>query len=212
MNILIMGARSGIGLAAVRAALAQGHTVRAFSRAADRIDIDDPRLEKRPGDACKTDDVASALDSIDTVIQTLGIAAGPERIFKPVRLFSTATRVLLPEMERANVRRLITVTGFGAGDSAGRIGLVQSVPFRLLLGHAYDDKSIQERLIRDSGLDWTIARPVILTNGPATGNFHVLADPETWRWGVISRADVGDFLVAQIEDRQYIGEAVVLTT
>ena len=36
----------------------------------------------------------------------------------------------------------------------------------LLLGRVYDDKDVQERIVRRSKLDWVIVRPVILTNGP----------------------------------------------
>src|SRR5262249_58888101 len=50
---------------------------------------------------------------------------GPEVIFKPMQLFSKATRVLVTAMEKAQVKRLICVTGFGAGDSRGHGGEVR---------------------------------------------------------------------------------------
>jgi hypothetical protein len=37
--------------------------------------------------------------------------------------------------------------------------------FHLLLGRIYDDKDVQERIVRRSELDWVIVRPVILTMG-----------------------------------------------
>lgn len=77
-------------------------------------------------------------------------------LFGPVRLFSAATRIIVPAMQRAGVARLICVTGFGAGDSQQAIGCPESIPFRLFLGRAYEDKSLQEQLIRDSGLDWVL--------------------------------------------------------
>jgi uncharacterized protein YbjT (DUF2867 family) len=40
------------------------------------------------------------------------------------------------------------------------------VALHLLLGRIYDDKDVQERIVRRSKLDWVIVRPVILTNGP----------------------------------------------
>ncbi len=102
------------------------------------------------------------------------------------------------------------MTGFGAGDSRASIGPLQRLPFQIVFGRAYDDKSVQERLIEDSGLDWTIARPGVLTGGPRTGRYKVLADPSQWRNGIIARADVADFLVRQIEDRRYVRKAPVL--
>jgi len=209
-KVLIIGASKGIGLQATKQALAHGHTVRALARSADRIAIEDPNLEKFAGDALDEDDVRAALDGVDVVIQALGVAAGPDMVLRPVSLFSEATRVLLPAMEATGVKRLICVTGFGAGDSKDRIGCFQRIPFTLVLGRAYDDKDIQEELIRASALDWVIARPVVLFNGPRTGRYRVLEERRQWRNGLISRADVADFIVGQVDDDRYLGKTPVL--
>ena len=113
-------------------------------------------------------------------------------------------------MERRGVRRLVCVTGFGAGDSRRAVGCLQRVPFRLLLGRAYDDKDEQERLVRESGLDWTIVRPGILAPGPGFGRYRVLAAPAQWRNGLISRADVAHFIVQQLARTDYLRQAPVL--
>ena len=81
-------------------------------------------------------------------------------------------------MGKARITRLISVTGFGAGDSRCKISCLQSIAFGLLLGRAYDDKDIQERFIRGTSLNWTIARPGILTNGPRSGDYKVLVEPK----------------------------------
>jgi uncharacterized protein YbjT (DUF2867 family) len=104
------------------------------------------------------------------------------------------------------------VTGFGAGDSRASISCLQRTPFQIVFGRAYDDKSLQERLIKESGLDWTIARPGVLTGGSRTGRYKVLTEPSEWRNGIISRSDVADFLVRQIEDQTYVRQAPVLVT
>jgi putative NADH-flavin reductase len=196
----------------LKAALRAGHSVRAFARSARRIRIDDPKLEKIPSDALQMDTVRRALTGIDVVIQSLGVSAGPEIILKPTRLFSTATRVLVTAMEEAQVRRLICVTGFGAGDSRGRGGFLYNAAFHLLVGRIYDDKDVQERIVRRSKLDWVIARPVILTNGPKTSAYRALVDPRDWTCGFISRADVADFLVKQIDDDAFRHKTPVLTS
>ena len=82
--------------------------------------------------------------------------------------------------------------------------------FLLLMKRVYDDKDVQEWIIRSSGLDWTIVRPGLLTNSPATGRYRVLTMPQEWRFGVISRADVADFLVRQVDDRTLIGATPLL--
>jgi uncharacterized protein YbjT (DUF2867 family) len=69
---------------------------------------------------------------------------------------------------------------------------------------------VQEWVIRSSGLDWTIVRPGLLTNRPATGHYRALTAAEDWRFGIISRADVADFIVRQIDDRKLIGTTPLL--
>jgi hypothetical protein len=57
-----------------------------------------------------------------------------------------------------------------------------------------------------------IVRPVILTNGPKTSTYRALVDPRGWTCGFIYRADVGDFLVKQIDDDTFLHKTPVLTS
>ena len=208
MRVLIIGASKGIGLETTRQALDAGHDVRALARSATAIAISNPSLEKMRGNALKTEDVEAALVEVDVVIQTLGVGLG--ELFRPVHLFSDATRVLIQAMKIQGVKRLICVTGYGAGDSRASISCLQRLPFQIVFGRAYDDKSLQEQLIKESELDWTIARPGVLTSGPRTGHYQILSEASQWRNGIISRADVAEFLVRQIGDQTYIRKAPVL--
>ncbi|MGI9520459.1 MAG: NAD(P)-dependent oxidoreductase [Hyphomicrobiaceae bacterium] len=209
-NVLIMGASRGIGFATVEAALSAGFIVRAFARSARSIALNHRHLEKFPGDALIGDDVERALDGMDVVIQCLGIPINARMLTGPIDLFSSTTRILIAKMEEAGVKRLITVTGFGAGDGRQRIAPLQRIGFELFLGRAYSDKDIQEQIIKNSSLDWTIVRPGVLTPGEATGNYRVLPEPESWRNGFISRGNVADFLIKQIADSSYISQTPVL--
>ena len=213
-TVLIIGASRGIGLKTVKAALKAGHDVRALARSARRICVEHPRLEKIAGNALDMAAVKRALTGVDAVIQSLGVSAGPEIVFERTRLFSKATRILVTAMEEAQVKRLICVTGFGTGNTRDRGGFLFSIGSQLLLGRIYDDKDVQERIVRRSKLDWVIVRPVILTNGPKTNAYRALVDPRRWTcgFGFISRADVADFLVKQIDNDDFLHELPVLTS
>lgn len=87
---------------------------------------------------------------------------------------------------------------------------VESLAHKAILGRPYADKDRQEALIMDSPLDWTIARPVLLTNGTRTGSYQVLRDPKAWRNGLISRADTACYLIDAIEQGLDIRGDVVL--
>lgn len=209
-TVLIMGASSGIGLATTSLALQRGHTVVAFARSAGRIQVQHDRLRTFVGDARKPADVVRAMSGAEIVVQALGVPANVRMLTGPIDLFSAATATLLPLMKEAGIRRLISVTGFGAGESRSGINPLQRLGFDLVFGRAYADKDIQEKLIIESGLDWTIVRPGILTNGRGTGRYRVLTQPQDWRNGLISRMDVADFIVRQLTEDAYVRQAPVL--
>lgn len=210
-NVLVIGASRGIGLETVRTALSRGHRVRALARSGASIPIQDAELAKISGDALDRETIQTTLQDVDAVIQTLGVDFSPRLIFEGTTLFSVSTRILVDAMKAASVKRLITVTGLGAGDSRGHGGLLyDTVIFPLLLKRVYDDKDVQEWIVKSSGLDWIIVRPGLLTDRPATGRYRVLTAAKDWQFGVITRADVADFLVRQVEDRALIGTTPLL--
>ena len=69
---------------------------------------------------------------------------------------------------------------------------------------------MQERIVRRSKLEWVIVRPVILTDGPKTNAYRALVDPRDWTCGFISRADVAEFLVRQIDDNAFLHKTPVV--
>ena len=136
-KILVIGASRGIGLETVRTALRAGYSVRALARSAAGIPIADVGLDKLSGDALDRDTIRNALQDVDAVIQSLGVDFSPQLVFEGTSLFSESTRILVDAMKAAGVKRLITVTGIGAGDSRGHGGfLYDAILFPLLLNES----------------------------------------------------------------------------
>ncbi|MEL6167621.1 MAG: NAD(P)H-binding protein [Pseudomonadota bacterium] len=210
MSIAVIGASRGIGRETVETALNRGQSVRAFSRNAEALDRDDPNLEQVSGDAREPADVARAIDGASAVIMTLGIRERLAMIWEEETLFSTSTAVALAAMKDAGVKRLVVVTGLGTSESADALSSLERIGFRFFLSKPYEDKARQEVLVRSSETDWTIVRPTILTNTGPSGRYRVLVNPREWRNGLISRADVADFLVSAATQNTYVHQAVVL--
>ncbi len=209
-GILVIGGSRGVGLDVVRQGLDAGHHIRALARSADDMSAGGPSLTKIRGDARDEQVLTQALQGMDAVIQTLGVKASCRRTLRPVDLFSAATSALLSTMKTSGVKRLIALTGFGAGDSKRHGGPLYRLGFSLFLRQAYADKDRQEKLIQESNLDWTIARPGILYDGAHTRDYQILKDPSQWRLGFIARANVADFLLKQVGDDHHLGETPVL--
>ena len=132
-----------------------------MARGADSL-ASAPGLEPFVGDALDADDIARALEGCDAVIYALGIKESVAMLWQEVTLFSDSTRLLVDAMERSGPRRLVAITGFGAGRSRSAMSLIERTGHKAILGKPYADKDRQEEIIMASGLDWTIARPVIL--------------------------------------------------
>jgi putative NADH-flavin reductase len=127
-------------------------------------------------------------------------------------VFSRGTQFLLAAMARHHIRRLICVTGIGAGDSKGHGGfLYDRILQPVFMKSVYEDKDRQEAQIRDSTLDWTIVRPARLTNGPPTGLYQTLTSTPDSHVRRVSRADVAEFIVANLTAPEYVRQTVLLT-
>ncbi len=67
--------------------------------------------------------------------------------------------------------------------------------------------------MRSSGLDWTLVRPAILTNGAAKGVEAVRAHTALAgiNVGTIRRSDVATFCLRELADGRYRHQAPVIT-
>lgn len=208
MNLLIIGASRGIGRQLLEQALQAGYEVTAMARHLEKLPWQQDGLRVMAGDILDPQQVRQAVAGQEAVCLTIGIGV----TWKPVTVFSRGTENVLAAMAGHGVRRLVCVTGIGAGDSAGHGGFLYDRIFKpLLLKTIYEDKDRQEALIRASDTDWTIVRPGFLTNGPLTGKYRVLTDLQGVTAGRISRADVAHFILQEILTDRYVRQITLVT-
>ncbi|OHV30057.1 MULTISPECIES: NAD(P)-binding oxidoreductase [Pseudofrankia] len=189
MNVLVVGASRGSGAAAVRALAAEGHRVTAFARSASAADLGpadrDREVVRVDGDVLDAEALAKAMVGQDAVVVTLGISDNPvkvrlaRRAATPLDVRSTGTARVVAAMRQVGVPRLVAQTTYGLG--AGRRLLPRSLKlvFALLLAPQIRDSERQEEIVRGSGLDWTLIRPVSLTDDQTDAPAHVTTDDTT---------------------------------
>jgi putative NADH-flavin reductase len=200
MRLLVFGASGPLGRAITEAALAAGHQVTAFVRTPGRLG-GHPGLREVTGDVLDAESVAAAVPGRDAVVSALGHSrpspAGHD--------LHPGTAHIIAAMKAAGVSRLIWISSHGVGDARGHSGFLFErifVPWRLRAEFA--DKERQEALVTASDLDWTIIRPARLTSGPATGRLRAQPRlPVTIR-DSISRADVAQFVLGDLEDGTHL--------
>jgi len=208
-RLLIVGATGGTGRQLVAQALERGHTVTALVRDPAALRLDHPRLRVLQGNVLDHASVVAAVRGQDAVLSALG----HKQFFRPTRILSEGTRNVLSAMAAHGVRRFVCETALGIGDSAGRMGLYYTfLVIPVIVPFYFWDKTRQERLIAESGLDWTVVRPSALTNGGRRGRYRHGPGTGSFVWTKrISRSDVAEFMLNQITDATYLKAAVSLS-
>ena len=207
MDVLVFGATGPLGRCLTDRLLAAGHQVTAFVRTPGRLGPR-PGLREVTGDVLTPRDVTAAMPGHDAVISALG----QSRPSAAGRDLHPGVARIIEAMQDAGVTRLIWISSHGVGDSRGRSGFVFErvfVPLRLRAEFA--DKERQEALVTASGLDWTIVRPARLTNGPATGRLRSGPRLKISIRNSVSRADVAQFVVTELERGTHLRTAPTLT-
>ena len=208
MNVLVIGGTRGVGRAVVMATHAAGHTLTVMARNAADFASPVSGIRMVVGDAADPDDIERATAGQRAVVWAVGVAATR----REVNVFSRGTHHLLLAMQAHGVRRLVCVTGGATGPHAGRGAALRARIARPLARRAVgDDQKRQETQIRASAVDWTIVRPAAMTDAGATGLYQVRAAPVAGRAKPLPRADVADFIVANLAAPDYFGSVVVLT-
>ncbi|MGY1651941.1 NAD(P)-dependent oxidoreductase [Geodermatophilus sp. SYSU D01119] len=201
MRVLVVGATGGSGRAAVEALTARGHEVTAFARRAGAAfpggAAGDAAVRTVDGDATRPADVARAVRGQDAVVVALGISEHPLAVRlrgsrgTPMDVRSRGTAALVAAMREHGVPRLVVQSSYGVGETRHRLPLSSKLVFALLLRPQIADHERQERIVRDSGLDWTIVQPVYLTDGDEPAATSAAGDVEGMH---VSRRAVGGVL------------------
>lgn len=208
MKLLVFGATGGTGRHVVAQALQQGHEVSAFVRSDPQPGFGDARVRIVVGSvADDSTAVTRAVRGQDAVVCALGV----RNTFKSSNLILRSLRNIVPAMETQGVKRFVLVSAFGVGDSRAHAPLVPRIMYRLLLGDIFADKKAAEDYLRASGLDWTVLYPVLLTDGPRTGKYRSGERLELAGMPKISRADVADFVLAQLASDAYLCRIVAIS-
>ena len=206
MKVLVLGATGSVGRHIVRLGIERGHELTALVRYPKKLKSWESRIDVVKGDALDKDAVERAVRGQEAAIYALGV-----RTLGRTTLFSESTRILIEALERNKAKRLVCITGVGAGDTKGHGGfLYDRILLPLITRRVYEDKDAQEALIQQSSLDWIIVRPAVFRGGAASRNHEVVTDVRGVTLTRISRAEVGAFVLDQLTDSQYLRKAVFI--
>ncbi len=197
MRVLVFGASGRTGRLVVKESLERGHQVLAFVRSSPKLDLSHPQLTVVSGDVTSAPDVDLAVQRSDAVVSTLGRASN-----SPLNVCSVGVANMVGSMSKHGIRRLICLSDYGNGETRTR-GLYARFLWLLIRAHL-EDKEKMEETVRSSGLDWTIVRATILTDGAKTETYRVGPEIKVGLVPKISRHDLADFIAKQLTDVSFI--------
>ena len=208
MKVIIFGATGFSGQGILAEALKQGHKVTILVRDASKIPIRLQNLTIVEGNVLNTQTVASVLHHQEAVIQCLGV--GGKGDGKPSTFISDATKIIVDEMQKQNIKRLIAMSNVGAGNSIAfqpwfftKIILPY---FMKWLKVIIEDKNRMEPIIMNSNLDWTIVRCPNIVDKPAKGTCNATLDGKGLKLSV-TLPDLSKFMVEQLKQKAFIKQA-----
>lgn len=205
-KIIIFGATGTIGQQLVEQGLQAGIQVTAFVRNQKKLEPVASGLNVHEGDVLNYSDVLGAIQGHDVAIVALG--AGRQG-----KVRSQGTQNVIQAMKELGIKRLICQSTLGTGDSNQTLNFFwKNIMFGWFLKEAFLDHEEQEKLVRESGLAYTIVRPGAFTNGPVTGKYiHGEVKEDMDLKLKISRADVASFILKQIGNDQYLNQSPILS-
>ena len=214
-RILLYGATGRTGGLIVTYALQQGYAVTALVRNPQKLAVKSEHLTIIEGLPTNLADVRNAMRGCEAVISTLSALNEAEAFsFKkiaPPHTLETTMRNTIAAMGDQGLKRIVTLSSIGVGDSWPYAPWYMRWAIKLTnFKITFADHAAQEALLRQSGLDWTIARPVALNDSEALGQLVVSyeATPAPFK---MSRRQLAKFMVDCLERADLVGKAPLLS-
>ncbi|MEV1331607.1 NAD(P)H-binding protein [Micromonospora costi] len=211
MRTVVFGATGPTGRQVTEQALAAGHEVIAVTRRPGAI-APRPGLTVVTADALDADAVDRAVAGSDAVLASLGVPLSP----RPVSVYSRGNATIVAAMHRHGVKRLVTVSSSVLDPRWRPTGefffntVMDPLVNRRFGRTTHEDMRRMEAVVRDSGLDWTIARPSGLFDHHGVTRYHAAEDVADGLF--TARSDLAASMVAQLTDDRFVRRAMAVVT
>jgi len=201
MKIIVFGATGGVGQNVVKQALEKGVEVTAFVRTPSKIEVVHENLNVIQGDAFNKDEVAAAIEGHDVVVSCLGSSQG----MKKSNELEEMTKNIVDGMQAHNIKRIIYTASAGINNEIP--GISGKMVMKMLKNALIDHRNAVD-YVEAHGLNYTIVRPMGLTNNDLTGKYREAKVGVPDKARSISRADVAHFIVKVLNDEQYENSSI----
>lgn len=200
-KIALFGATGQTGKLFLETALEKGYEIQVLVRDISKLNQKSDKLTVFQGDVLNVDDVAKTIKNCDLAVSLFGHVKN-----SPEWLQTNGTKNIIQAMKNFGVARIISLSGGGLPfldkDEPKFIDKLIRTIMKIMVPKVLNDAIEHHKILKESGLKWTIVRGPRLTNDAKINTYKV-------GWvGVnsgtkISRGDLADFIVTQIEDETF---------
>ncbi len=211
MKILVLSPTARTCQIFIEEALKKDHQIHAIARNPEKIKESKVKVFK--GSPYESESVDEAIEGCDAVISGLNISRTSDnpwaKLRSPKDLISRSIANTVAAMKKHQVNRVVVIGAFGIGESMNEI--IGPWFFKLMiknsnLMYAFRDHYRQEQILRNSGLDWTVIKPVMLTNEDAVKPVLINIGDDTRLKNKITRKSVAVFMLDCLENGKYVKE------
>jgi uncharacterized protein YbjT (DUF2867 family) len=208
MKILIIGATGRTGRLIVEEALKQGYELNVLVRDKNKVPFYSKSIKVYQGTPTRRTDLAPAMQGCEVIICALGIVRASDapwsKLISPSNFISESMKNVIAEADQQNLKRLITISAWGVGDTK------KEIPFwlRWLINYTnlrpvYEEHESEEKLLTNSNLSWTAVRPVALNDSQKIKTLKVSFNNFPKPSLQISRQSVAKFIVDILQSDRY---------
>jgi putative NADH-flavin reductase len=204
IKIAVIGGTGKAGKHLITQLIKEGHHFKALVRNPEKFTTESPFVETITGNASNYNDINKLLDGCTAVISTLGMGIPPS---KPT-IFNASTGNILRAMKAYGIKRYIVITGLNVDTPFDKKGPKAKMATEWMYDTypvSTQNKQEEYDLLSKSEIEWTMVRlPMIeLTDN----NPEIDINTEDCPGDAISATSLAQFLISQIEDRDYIRQA-----
>ena len=200
-KIALFGATGQTGQKFLEAAINKGYEVKVLVRDRTKLKTNSPKLTVIEGDVLNEQDVSKAIEGSDIVVSLFGHVKG-----SPEWVQTNGTKNIIAAMQKYSVDRVISLSGgglpFPEKDKPKFADHLIRTIMKIAVPKVLNDAIAHADVLKASNKKWVIVRGPRLTNDARNGNYRV-------GWvGVnastkISRFDLADFILTQVEDESF---------
>lgn len=211
MKIAILGSTGFVGKELIRKAIARGYEIKTLARYPEKLSELSDKIDIIQGSVFESSSLKSVIEGTEAVLSTVGPPPGkpcnPEQ-------YKEAMRNIVATMEKLGIKRYIHIGGAVHHGGENEIWDFKRKCLRFFLNLMSKPillaKESEWDVLKSSDLEWTLIRPPRIASGRISAK--LLADEKNLYSLSVSVEDLSDFILDQIQSREWIKKAPLVSS